>query len=193
MKNNIKASLEEARSFLNELLSDEETINKIKSASGILIKTFENGGRIFSCGNGGSMTDAMHFALELSGRYRKDRKAYPAEAISDPGYLSCAANDFGYDFVFSRFLEGHASKGDTLIAISTSGTSANVVNAVKTAKSLGMKVIFLTGGKKTDAAILSDISIHVPGNFSDRKQELHIKILHIFVEMIERHFHPENY
>lgn len=140
------------------------------------------------------MCDAMHFAEELTGRFRKNRKAYPAIAINDPSHLTCVANDFGYDYVFSRYLEGHGSKGDVLIAISTSGSSPTILNAAETAKDHGIKVISLTGKINSELKELSDIHICTPGGqFADRVQELHIKVLHILIEMIERHFHPENY
>lgn len=194
MIENIKNSLQNAQTALRKLISDKTTLFKIESAAKILIDTFQAGHRVFSCGNGGSMCDAMHFSEELTGRYRKDRKAYPAVAINDPSHLSCVANDFGYDFVFSRYLEGHGNKGDCLIAISTSGNSPNVLNAVKTAKSLSIEVIGLTGNTDSELSHLSEVCICTPGGrFADRIQELHIKVLHIMIEMVERHFHPENY
>ena len=194
MIKNIKASLEDARDALAGLIANEATLLNIESAAEILIETFENGRRVFSCGNGGSMCDAMHFAEELTGRYRKNRKAYPAIAISDPSHLTCVANDFGYDWVFSRYLEGHGTKGDSLIAISTSGNSPTVLNAAKTAKSSGIKVIALTGNENSELEKLAEVGICTPGGpFADRTQELHIKVLHILIEMLERHFHPENY
>ena len=136
MINYIKASLKEARSALDNLLSDKATLSIMASAADLLIKTLEAGHRIYSCGNGGSMCDAMHFAEELTGRYRKDRRAYPAVSISDPSHLTCVANDFGYDYVFSRYLEGHGQKGDALVAISTSGSSPTVLNAARASSSL---------------------------------------------------------
>jgi D-sedoheptulose 7-phosphate isomerase len=194
MIENIKASLKEAQNALDNLLSNEETLVKIASAAKILIETFENGCRVFSCGNGGSMCDAMHFAEELTGRFRKNRKGYPALAISDPSHLTCVANDFGYDFVFSRYIESHGVRGDSLVAISTSGTSPTVLNAAKTAASYGINVIAFTGKANSELESLSDVCICTPGGqFADRVQELHIKVLHILIEMIERHFHPENY
>ena len=194
MIENIKASLEDAQDALTGLLANEATLLNIESAAEILIETFENGRRVFSCGNGGSMCDAMHFAEELTGRYRRNRKAYPAIAISDPSHLTCVANDFGYDWVFSRYLEGHGTKGDSLIAISTSGNSPTVLNAAKTAKSSGIKVIALTGNENSELQNLAEVGICTPGGaFADRTQEMHIKVLHILIEMVERYFHPENY
>jgi D-sedoheptulose 7-phosphate isomerase len=190
----IKASLKEAQKALEDLLADEVTLIKIKTAAEMLVQTFQNGGRVFSCGNGGSMSDAMHFAEELTGRYRKNRRGYPAVAISDPSHLTCVANDFGYDQVFSRYLESHGREGDCLIALSTSGKSPNVIMAIDTARSMGTKVIALTGKKGSEMESRADVCICTPcGAFADRVQELHIKVLHILIEMVERHFHPEDY
>ena len=162
MIKHIKASLQDAQNALERLVSNEARLLQIESAAKILIATFESKRRVFSCGNGGSMCDAMHFAEELTGRYRKNRKSYPAIAINDPSHLTCVANDFGYDFVFSRYLEGHGTKGDSLIAISTSGNSPTVLNAAKTAKSLGVKVIALTGNVNSELEHLSLLSlIHI--------------------------------
>jgi D-sedoheptulose 7-phosphate isomerase len=140
------------------------------------------------------MCDAMHFAEELSGRYRLDRAALPAVAISDPGHLSCVANDYGYDFVFSRYLEAHARRGDCFLAISTSGKSKNVLTAAQTAKRLGVHVIGLMGRIDSPLGEQADIRICTPGGaFADRVQELHIKVLHILIELVERNLFPENY
>lgn len=194
MLSHIKNSLMESKTGLEKLLSSQETLLSINEAADKLIQTFEANGTVFSCGNGGSMCDAMHFAEELTGRYRKERRGFRAVAISDPGYITCVGNDFGYDEVFSRYLMSHGKKGDCLLAISTSGSSKNILKAISSAKSLGMSVIGLSG--KLDAPVdrESDISICTPvGRYADRIQELHIKVLHIFIELIERHFCPENY
>lgn len=140
------------------------------------------------------MSDAMHFAEELTGRFRENRAGLPALAISDVGHLTCVANDFGYDQVFARFLKSHGRKGDCLFAISTSGKSANVVNAAVAAKELEMTVVSLTGKSLSALGPLSDVCIPAPGGrYADRIQELHIKIIHILIELIERRFFPENY
>jgi D-sedoheptulose 7-phosphate isomerase len=140
------------------------------------------------------MCDAMHFAEELTGRYRKNRPGLSATAIADPGHLSCVANDFGYENVFSRYVESHGRKGDVLLAISTSGKSPSVLNAARAAGTLGIKVIALTGRANSELEALADLCISCPaGPFADRAQELHIKIIHILIELIERHFYPENY
>ena len=190
----IKTSLEEAKVSLSKLLSNSKELQNIDDAATILIQTLAGKGTIFSCGNGGSMCDAMHFAEELTGRYRKNRKGYAAVSISDPSHISCVANDYGYEFVFSRYLESHGSRGDALVAMSTSGTSKNVIEAVKASKRIGIKSIILSGRSNNELETLSDIYICTPaGEFADRVQELHIKILHIFIELIERKYHPENY
>ncbi|MBN2028783.1 D-sedoheptulose 7-phosphate isomerase [bacterium] len=190
----IKTSLNEAQSALDNLLADKTALFAIESAAKILINTFQNGGHLICCGNGGSMCDAMHFAEELTGRYRKDRKGFPAISISDPSHISCVANDFGYDHIFSRYVESHGRSGDVLLAISTSGKSINILNAVQSAKNLDMKVIALTGQLDSPLESICDLCIcTVGGQFCDRIQELHIKVLHILIELIERHFYPENY
>lgn len=193
MIKDITNSLKEAQDALDRLISEKNTLSQIESAAKLLINSLASHHRIFSCGNGGSMCDAMHFAEELTGRYRKNRNAYPAISISDPSHISCVANDFGYDFIFSRYMEAHGKAGDTLVAISTSGTSATVINAASVAKSMGLNIIVLSGKINPELQKLSHIYICTPaGEFADRVQELHIKVLHILIEMIERHFHPEN-
>ena len=190
----IKTSLQEAQNSLSSLLANAQELQNIQVAANTLIQTLGNNGTVFSCGNGGSMCDAMHFAEELTGRYRKNRKGHAAVSISDPSHISCVANDFGYEYIFSRYLESHGSNGDTLIAISTSGTSSNVIEAVKAANDLGIKSIVLSGRRSPELEAISDVYICTPaGEFADRVQELHIKILHIFIELIERKYHPENY
>ena len=140
------------------------------------------------------MCDAMHFAEELTGRYRRNRPGIAAVSISDPSHISCVANDFGYDFIFSRYIESHGREGDVLIAISTSGKSPNVVKAAEAAKALGVKVIALTGKPGSLLEGLADVCICAPGgDFADRVQELHIKVLHILIELIERKLSPQNY
>ncbi|MFY9288676.1 MAG: SIS domain-containing protein [Alphaproteobacteria bacterium] len=190
----VRQSLKEAEAALQAAITNNDTIKSIADAGSLLVSTFKNGGRVFSCGNGGSMCDAMHFAEELSGRYRQDRAGLPAQSISDPGHLSCVANDYGYEFVFSRYLESHAKKGDCLLAISTSGKSKNVLLAVETAKKLGMKVIGLLGKPDSPLGEVVDVRIATPGGqYADRVQELHIKAIHIMIELVERDLFPANY
>lgn len=193
MANYIKESLEQSANVLNTFISNANNIEVIKSATDEMVKTFNSEGRIYSCGNGGSMCDAMHFAEELTGRYRKDRRALGATAICEPGHLTCVANDFGYDHVFSKYIEGHGRKGDFLLAISTSGNSANVIKAVEMAQSKGMKVLGLLGkdgGKLKDTV---DYPLIVDCPITDRIQEVHIKVIHILIEGIERQLFPDHY
>jgi len=190
----IQASLTEAKQALDSLLENPTALAAIDQAAKVLIDTFSHKGRVYSCGNGGSMCDAMHFAEELTGRYRLDRAPLAATAISDAGHMSCVSNDFGYEHVFSRYIEAHARPEDCLLAISTSGTSKNIIRAAQTAKSLGMQVIVLAGKEETPLAALADAYVCTPGGaFADRVQELHIKVLHILIELVERHFFPANY
>lgn len=194
MQNHITSSLQEASSALAALLANTTALATVEQAAQLLIATFEAKGRVYSCGNGGSMCDAMHFAEELTGRYRKDRRALPATAISDAGHLTCVGNDHGYDHVFSRYIEAHGRPEDCLLALSTSGTSKNIIRAAETARAIGMRVIILSGRPSEWLEPLSSVYVCTPGGaYADRVQELHIKVLHILIELIERHFFPENY
>jgi len=194
MINHIKAALNEAAKVLSNLSNNSETLDSIQTAAHRFAYTFSSGNRVFSCGNGGSMCDAMHFAEELSGKFRKTRAGLAATAISDPGHISCIANDFGYEEIFSRYLESHARKGDALLAISTSGKSPNICKAAKTALKKSVMVVALTGRSGSLLGELADIEICTPGGgFADRSQELHIKVIHILIEMIERQLFPHNY
>lgn len=194
MKPHILDTLHQARSALDALLANPAALAAIGDAGDALVNAFRQGKRVFSCGNGGSMCDAMHFAEELSGRYRLNRKALPAASISDPSHISCVGNDYGYEAIFSRYLEAHAGQGDVLLAISTSGSSKNVLAAVKEAKALGMVVVALTGRAGSVIGELADIDVCTPGGqYADRVQELHIKVIHILIESVERELFPENY
>lgn len=190
----VKNTLNEALGALQALVSNEATLQQIAAAGELLAQTFTAGNRAYSCGNGGSMCDAMHFAEELTGRFRDNRPGYAALAISDPSHLSCVGNDYGYEQVFARFIEAHGRTGDVLLAISTSGTSRNVMAAVNAAHQRGMRVIGLTGKAETPLAESSDITIVTPaGKYADRVQELHIKVIHILIELVERQLAPDNY
>ena len=153
----------------------------------MIANAFKAGNKVIACGNGGSHCDAMHFAEELTGRYRENRPALPAIAISDPSHLSCVANDFGFNYVFSRYIEGLGQSGDVLVGISTSGQSQNIYNAMQAAKAKGMSVIALTGKDGGKIAPLADVEVRVPHfGFADRIQEIHIKVIHIFIQLIEQ-------
>lgn len=183
----IEQELQEAHQVLSNFMADPKLIETIAEMAHLMTQAIENGGKIITCGNGGSHCDAMHFAEELTGRYRNDRKSLPAIAISDSAHLTCVGNDYGYEFIFSRFIEGMGNNGDVLLAISTSGNSMNIVNAVKAAKEKNMKTIVLTGKDGGKLADMADRLLIVPHfGFADRIQEIHIKIIHIMILLIEQ-------
>jgi len=180
--------------MLEQFIENTSSITSIERAAKIIIEALKSGNSIYSCGNGGSMSDAMHFAEELSGRYRNNRAALSATAISDPGHITCVANDFGYEYIFSRYLEANAKQHDCLLAISTSGSSHNVIKAAQYAKDNGIKVISLTGPSDTELGLLADVDIYAGhSEYADRVQEIHIKAIHILIELVERELFPENY
>ena len=182
----ISQSLKQAREELDAFINDPETIPSIANAASIMADCLKNEGKIISCGNGGSLCDATHFAEELTGRFRNDRRPLPAMAINDPAYLTCVGNDYSFDVVFSRWIEAFGRSKDVLLAISTSGSSRNILKAAETAKSLGMKVIALTSKEGKSLADLADVTIAAPdAAHSDRIQEIHIKVIHILIEGIE--------
>ncbi|GAD30633.1 D-sedoheptulose 7-phosphate isomerase [Photobacterium leiognathi] len=188
----IRAELTEAADVLNRFLSDDKNMADIEAAAKLLADSFKQGGKVLSCGNGGSHCDAMHFAEELTGRYRENRPGYPGIAISDPSHLSCVSNDFGYDYVFSRYLEAVGAKGDVLFGLSTSGNSGNILKAIEAAKAKGMKTIALTGKDGGQMAGLADVEIRVPHfGYADRIQEIHIKIIHILIMLVEKEMAAE--
>jgi D-sedoheptulose 7-phosphate isomerase len=182
----IENNLKEAQNILDQFISEKKNIEAIEYAGKLLVGAIKQGNKIISCGNGGSMCDAMHFAEELSGRFREDRKALPAISISDPSHLSCVGNDYGYESVFSRYIEALGNKGDVLVAISTSGNSANVIKAITSAKEKGMHVIGLTGKDGGKMAGLCDVEIRAPhSEYADRAQEIHIKVIHCLIGLVE--------
>lgn len=186
MDNQIADHFLEAAEILQKF-NNSGNFKKIEKAGMIMAESLKNGGKVISCGNGGSMCDAMHFAEELTGRYRDDRPALPAISISDISHVSCVSNDYGYEFIFSRYLEALGNKGDVLLAISTSGNSKNVLNAIKTAKEKGMKIVGLTGKDGGGMAELCDVEIRAPySDYADRAQEIHIKCIHSLIDFIER-------
>ena len=183
----IRKSLQESLLVHKSFVENEDNIKAMEAAGKILVASLSNGGKIISFGNGGSMSDAMHFAEELTGRFRDDRPPIAALAISDPTHISCVANDYGFDAIFSRFIEAHGRKGDVAFALSTSGNSANVIRACETARKKGMKIIALTGKTGGTLASLADLEIRVPHmGYSDRIQEVHIMVIHILIEFIEK-------
>ena len=186
-KSVIATELQEASRVLTQFLNDPVALSKIEQASQTIVQAIQSGGKVISCGNGGSHCDAMHFAEELTGRFREDRKAIPALCISDPSHISCVSNDYGYEFVFSRYLEALGNRGDVLLAISTSGNSPNVLRAAQTAREKGLAVIALTGKDGGKLAPMATVELRVPHfGFADRVQEVHIKIIHILILLIEK-------
>ncbi len=185
-KSLIETNFHEAQQILQAFIADPKNIDSVEQAGQAMIAAIQNGGKIISCGNGGSMCDAMHFAEELSGRFRDNRKALPAVSISDPSHISCVGNDYGFDKIFSRYIEALGNKGDVLLAISTSGNSSNVINAIHAAKEKGMPVIGLTGKDGGIMAGLCDVEIRAPhSKYADRVQEIHIKVIHSLIGIIE--------
>ena len=186
MKDIIQQSLRESQDVLAQFLSDPSKLEAIEKAADCLVDALQQGKKILSCGNGGSHCDAMHFAEELSGRYRENRPALAAMAISDPSHITCVSNDFGYNYIYSRFIEGLGNQGDVLVGISTSGQSANIIEAVKAAQEKGMQVVLLTGKDGGALAGMGAIEIRVDHfGFADRIQEIHIKVIHILIQLIE--------
>ncbi len=183
----IRNELETAQKALADFLADQANIESIEQAAKLIAASLRNGGKIMSCGNGGSHCDAMHFAEELTGRYREDRPGYAGIAISDPSHLSCVSNDYGYQYVFSRYLEAVGRSGDVMLGISTSGNSGNIITAIEAAKNKGIKVVALTGKDGGKMAGLADVEIRVPYfGYADRIQEIHIKVIHILIMLIEK-------
>lgn len=182
----IKKNCLEAQNVLDIFLKSEQTWDAFTKSVFMMVEALKRGNKIIACGNGGSMCDAMHFAEELTGRFRKNRQALPAIAISDPAHITCVANDYGFEYIFSRSVDALGTSGDILLVITSSGNSENLVNAAKAAGEKGMKVIALTGKTGGKMASLCDVEIRAPySEYADRVQEIHIKIIHMFIHMIE--------
>lgn len=182
----IKNNFLEAKQLLDQFTNSEENLQKIEQAAKLMIEKINEEGKIISCGNGGSMSDAMHFAEEMTGRFRNDRPAIPAISISDASHITCVGNDYGFDDIFARYVDALGKSNDVLLAISTSGNSKNVLNAAIAAKKKGMTVVALTGKTGGKLAELCDVEIRAPqSNYADRVQEIHIKIIHSLIHYIE--------
>ncbi|MBB5191299.1 D-sedoheptulose 7-phosphate isomerase [Silvimonas terrae] len=176
----------EAAQVLARVCSDQQLLGSIDAAGNLLVETFKAGGKVIACGNGGSHCDSMHFAEELSGRYRGDRPALPAMAVADPSHITCVANDYGFNEIFSRYVAAFGKAGDVLVGITTSGNSANVIRAVEEAKARGMKIILLMGKDGGKLKGVADVEIIVPHfGFADRIQEIHIKVIHTLIDLVE--------
>ena len=183
----IRAELSEARAVLDQFLADPAHVASIAAAAELIAASLRSGGKVLTCGNGGSLCDAQHFAEELSGRYRLNRRALAAIALTEASHMTCVANDFGFEFVFSRFVEALGRPGDVLLAISTSGNSPNILRAAEAAREAGMLVVSLTGKDGGELAGLSDVEIRAPhSGYADRVQEIHIKAIHIMILLIEK-------
>jgi D-sedoheptulose 7-phosphate isomerase len=188
-----KSALTEANQTLSAFLADPEQLQKCSRFSQVLTETFKSGGKLFTCGNGGSHCDAMHFAEEFTGRYRKDRAPLGALALGDPSHVTCVSNDYGFNEIFSRQLVGLARKGDMLVGLSTSGNSENVIRAFLAAKEIGVKTVALLGRDGGKLKAMADLAIVIPAETSDRIQEMHIKLIHTVIETVERELFPQNY
>jgi D-sedoheptulose 7-phosphate isomerase len=189
----MRASLEEGRRALDEFLSREGNVAAMTAMTSALAECFEAGNKVLICGNGGSACDALHFAEECTGRFRKERKALPALSLTEPAHLTCVANDYGWKEVFARGVEAYGKPGDVLVLLTTSGNSPNVVRAAEAARKAGMKVLALLGKTGGELKGQGDCEIIVPGKNSDRIQEIHMLVLHILIEGVERRMFPENY
>ena len=186
-RNRLDEHFSEAAQLLDTVRKDAAFMDAVEAAGTAMCQAIAQGGKIISCGNGGSMSDAMHFAEELSGRYRDDRPGLPAISCSDPSHITCVGNDYGFDQIFARFVQALGRSGDCLLAISTSGNSTNVLEAAKAAKSKGMTVIGLTGRGGGALKALCDAAVDVPWNgYADRVQEVHSKVIHAWIDLIER-------
>jgi D-sedoheptulose 7-phosphate isomerase len=185
IKHIINASIETKQ----QILLDEVLIGTIDRVANLLVETFKNGGKVYFCGNGGSAADAQHLAAEFSGRFYKDRKALPAEALHcNTSYLTAVANDYGYDQVYSRIIDGIAEKGDVLFGISTSGNSANIIRAYEVAKEKGLITVSLTGVTGGQMKGISDHLLNIPSSDTPRIQESHILIGHIICQLVEERY-----
>ncbi len=189
MIENLRRSRETQQQFAGEAAN----VQSIEAAGQLLVAALRADKKVLACGNGGSMCDAMHFAEELSGRFNKDRPALAGLSLSDPAALTCIANDYGYETVFARGVEALGREGDILLVISTSGNSMNVLRAAETAHRRHMKVIALLGRDGGKLKPLADVGIVVPSQITERIQEVHIQIIHLLIEYVERSLYPNLY
>ena len=193
LKENIRNSYLTAFETVKAFVENEENIEKTEKISQELALAYKNGKKSLIAGNGGSNCDAMHFAEEFTGRFRRDRKALPSISISDSSHITCVGNDYGFDFIFAKGVEAFGQEGDFFFGISTSGNSKNVIEAVKMAKEKNLKTVALLGKDGGKLKGKCDYEFIIPGKTSDRIQEVHMIILHIIIEGVERILFPENY
>ena len=186
---NTRQHLEEAQLLLQNCLQNDDFISSVDNAASLMFEAIKSGGKILSCGNGGSMCDAMHFAEEMTGCFREQRQGLPAIAIADPSHITCIANDYGFEAIFSRYVEAVGKEGDVLFAISTSCNSENIIQATKVARNQGLKVVALTGNSGGELAKIANVEVRIPHQgYADRIQEMHIKVIHILINQIEDNF-----
>jgi D-sedoheptulose 7-phosphate isomerase len=189
IKNIIQSSID----VKQQVLQSQELLTTVSKVVEVVTSSLKNGGRIYFCGNGGSAADAQHLAAEFSGRFYKDRKALPAEALHcNTSYLTAVGNDYGFDLVYSRLIDGIANKGDVLIGLSTSGNSANIVKAFEVAKQKGVITVGFTGAAGGTMKSLSDHLINIPSKDTPRIQESHIMIGHIICQLVEENYFSPN-
>ncbi|MGL5797494.1 MAG: D-sedoheptulose 7-phosphate isomerase [Cetobacterium sp.] len=190
---NLLDSYKTTAKLLENFIKDEAEKNTTEKVAKDLADIFKNGNKVLICGNGGSNCDALHFAEEFTGRFRSDRRALPAISLSDSSHITCVGNDYGFDYIFSRGVEAYGKEGDMFIGISTSGNSENVIKAVEIAKNNGLKTLVLLGKDGGKLKGICDYEFIIPGDTSDRIQEIHMMILHIIIEGVEKIMFPENY
>lgn len=191
MNSKIQEALNTASNTLKAFMADEQNTAAIAEIALLIAECYRQKGKVIIFGNGGSMCDAMHFAEELTGRFRKDRQALPAIAINDPSHITCVGNDYGFENIFARAVEAYAAPKDVVIGISTSGNSPNIIKALRRAEDLACSTVALLGKDGGKLSGTCDYQIIVPAETSDRIQEIHTLILHILIEMIEHElFYP---
>ncbi len=193
LQDEIKNSFLAGKKLLDEFISDDSNFKKISIICEKIVESLNNGGKVIISGNGGSLTDSMHFAEEFTGRFRDNRRALPAISLSDPSHITCVANDYGFDYIFSKGIEAYGNKDDIYIGLSTSGNSNNIINAFSKADELELFTIALLGKDGGSLKGTSKIEFIIHGETSDRIQEIHMFILHTIVEGVERILFPKNY
>lgn len=186
MQEKIKKIISDSIAVKQTLLADEKMHDTLQQVAAEMVKCLHSGNRIYFCGNGGSAADAQHLAAEFSGRFYTDRKALPAEALHcNTSYLTAVANDYSYDVVYSRLVDGIANEGDFVVGLSTSGNSKNIVKAFESARAKNVITVGFTGKDGGDMKALSDYLINIPSNDTPRIQESHIMLGHIICQLVE--------
>jgi D-sedoheptulose 7-phosphate isomerase len=193
MEDLIKSSYLESLKILSDFCANPDNFKRTDEIAEMIAATFRRGGKVIIAGNGGSACDAMHFAEEFTGRFRNDRKALPVIGLNDPAHITAVANDWGFDRIFARGVEAYGQRGDAFIGISTSGNSQNVIKAVETAHKIGLTTIALLGKDGGKLKGTADFEFIIPAHTADKAQEVHMTILHIIIEGVERILFPENY